>query len=295
MKCRVLDLPAKDALFNTALDQFLLEKGSEGQINLAFTTWRHSVLVGNSQSVALDVDVKECGERAISVMRRFSGGQAVYLDENYIVFSLAGHRSFFPTGTTFLDKLRQQMCQAMLIPLRRIGVPASFFEPDNLVIREPSRIRTIGNSGQVIKRDSVLVQASIRYDLPDSSLREMLAVLKINGKSLKKFFKPAKTALGWVREFANVDIGEIKKALFEEIARSYGCEGYYTDILEQAEIERIEELAAELSAKLPLVDKPTYRARGVCYFYLGGQCIVPEIAHFLPQVKPSTVADSTIA
>jgi lipoate-protein ligase A len=290
IQCKVLDLPVKGALFNTALDQFLLQKASQGEFSLVFTRWQPSVLIGNSESLALDVDQQECKKRGVSIMRRFSGGQAVYLDENYIVFSLAGPRSCFPSS---LDNLRKQLCEAMVGALRRCGIPAVFLGPDNLIVNFP-KVRTIGNSGQVIKRDAVLLQASVRYDLTDDSLRQMLRVLKINGQSLSEFFKPAKEALACVKEFANMDIDELKKELAEEILISYQCQSYYYDRLEPEAERKIEELAINLISDMRLEDKPHYEAKGVCYFYLNGRCIIPEIVDFLPYNKPSTHFDSFI-
>ncbi len=294
MKCRVLDLPAQGVLFNTALDQFLLERASQRQFTIAFTKWQPSVLIGNSQSLKLDVNSETCRENGVGIMRRFSGGQAVYLDENYIVFSLAGPRDCFPAGDKYLDKLRQQLCWACIRALEKLGVPARFSEPDNLIIDQP-RERTIGNSGQVIKRDSVLVQASLRYNLTDDSLKTMLAVLKTNGQSLREFFQPAKAALAWIREFTDVGVSEVKKTLVEELLSSYGCRDCYGDGLEPEEKSAVEELAASLFSDMRLEDKPEYRPRGVCYFYLDGRCVVPEIANLLPSVRPSTHLDSTIS
>lgn len=278
----------ESAVFNTALDQFLLGKAGQGELTLAFTRWLPSVLVGNSQSLALDVDLPECQRRGVSVMRRLSGGQSVYLDDSYIVFTLAGPRALFPAS---LDALREQLCRAVLCALEPLGVPAEFFPPDNLIIS--SQRRTLGNSGQVIKRDAVAVGASLRYDLTHRNLAEMLAVLKTNGKSLTDFFEPAKRALAWLREFTAASQERVKELLVREIAVSYGQKDVRRNNLAAEEVREIRRISVSLAAAR-LKDKPGYVARGVCYFYLGGICNVPEVARLLPKSPPSTAADSTI-
>ncbi|TSC74973.1 MAG: lipoate-protein ligase A [Parcubacteria group bacterium Gr01-1014_30] len=288
-KCRILDLPPANALYNTALDKFLLEKAAQGEFTLAFTRWFPSVLVGRSQNIALDVDLAECQKRGIGVMRRLSGGQAVYLDDSYIVFTLAGPRSHFPTK---LDDLRRQICEASAKALRQLGIPAVFYKPDNLVV-DSDRLKTLGNSGQVIKREVVAVEASIRYDLPTSGLQEMLAVLRTNGRSLKEFFEPAKRSLACIKHFRESYPKLVKAFLAGAIATSYGCEVYNDSLAPEEDVE-VHRRAAELAAE-PLQDQPHYTSRGVCYFYLNGRCIVPEIADFLAEVKPSTYLESTIS
>lgn len=290
MMLRVVEfLNPESAVFNTALDQFLLEKAAQGEFTLAFTRWLPSVLVGNSQSLALDVDLPECLRRRVGVMRRLSGGQAVYLDDSYVVWTLAGPRALFPAS---LNALREQMCRAMLKALSPLGVPADFSPPDNLVVRS-QRLRTLGNSGQVIKRDAVAVGASLRYDLPDSGLAEMLAVLKTNGKSLREFFEPVRRSLAWLKEFTSTSQEQVRERLAREIAASYGCGDWRRGDLAPEEEREVQQLVEPLTAAR-LEDKQSYAARGVCYFYLGGICNVPEIARLLPKSPPSTAEDSTI-
>ena len=142
----LMNLNTQSAVVNTALDQLLLERAEQGNFTFAFTSWRPSILVGNSQSLALDVDLKECERLKVEMMRRFSGGQAVYLDEHYIVFTVAGPRNLFPESLT---ELREQLCQIALCALKPLGIPVEFFPPDNLIVNSP-RIRTLGSSGQVI-------------------------------------------------------------------------------------------------------------------------------------------------
>src|SRR3989338_7019146 len=148
MKCRVLDLPAEDAAKNIALEQILLENAEETEeFTIAFTRWMPTVSIGNSKNLHLDVDQEACKRHGVAVVRRFSGGQAVYVDESYISFVVAGPRTLFPVSLT---ELRKQLCDAMLRALQGFKIPARFYKPDNLIISTP-RIRTLGNSGQVIK------------------------------------------------------------------------------------------------------------------------------------------------
>lgn len=290
MRCRILDLPTNSALHNTALDGFLLQEAAKGVFTLAFTQWRPSVLIANSQSLVLDVDEGACEREGVEITRRLSGGKSVYVSGNHLVFSLAGPRFCFSSD---LNELRRQVCKANIKALQKLGVPADFFRPDHIVISAPS-IRTLGSSGQVIKKDAVALGMTIRYQLTDDDLQKMLAVLKINGQSLTGFFDQVKRVLASIREFVDVSREEVKAALTEEIVRAYGCNSFYHDNLDYEENQRIAELTRGLIADGRLKDQPTYQSRGICDLYLDGQCIVPEIAGFLPYSRPSSAADSTI-
>lgn len=292
MKCRVLDLPIDKGINNVALEQILLENAEKTQeFTIAFTRWRPTVSVGNSQSLQLDVDQKNCKKHGVAVVRRFSGGQAVYIDESYLSFIIAGPRTLFPVSLT---ELRKQLCNAMIRTLQKFEVPVGFYKPDNVVISTP-KIRTLGNSGQVIKSRAILVQGSIRHDLSETSLGLMLEVLRTNGQSLRGFTTQARNALAWASEFTSAGPDKIREALLKNLLKAYGCETFYKDALTPDEMRRIEFAVTEFHSNERFSDKETYRSRGVCYFYLNGECIVPEIAELLSYNKPSTHEDSMIA
>lgn len=293
MRCRVLSLPASNALYNTALDQYLLERAALGEFTVAFTRWEPSVLLGNSQSMALDVDLPECQKRGVLVMRRFSGGKAVYLNANHIVLTIVGPREYFLANWKGISAMRRPPCEAAIRALRRFNVPAGFFKPDHVVI-PGAKIRPLGSSGQSIKQRACVIGTSIRYDLTDDTLREMLAVLKINGRSLSRFFEPVRESLAWIKQFTNVAPEDIKTSLVEEIVKEYGLEGWYSSELDSSENLRVEELASRLIADGRISDKPSYRSWGICDLYLNGRPNIPEIASFLPYSPPSTAEDSTI-
>lgn len=279
MKCRVIETPLKDAFFNLALEQFLLEKSLEGELMIALTNWLPSVSVGISQSISLDVNLKECEKRNIKVVRRFSGGRAVYLDEDYIVVYVAGSRSYFPSK---MEDLRKQLCELFLPVLNELGVPAKFFPPDNLVIDKPY-IRMIGNSGQVVKKDVVLLQSSLRYNLTKSGIKTMLSVLKTNGFDLMNFEKQIENRLSYIKEFTEAKIDYVKKKIIERVISYYNCDSYYFQNLNDREKDTIEKLSKNLITENSIEDKPYYRSRGVCYLYCGEECIVPEMKNIIQQ------------
>jgi lipoate-protein ligase A len=292
MKCRVLNLPADSGAKYTALDQILLENAERrNEFTIAFTEWTPTVSIGNSQNLMLDVNVEACGRRSVPIVRRLSGGQAVYVDGNYIVASVAGPRESFPASIT---KIRNQLSEAVGEALREVGVPATFYEPDNLIVGSP-RERTLGNSGQVIKSKSVAVHGSVRYDLPEESLQCMLDVLKTNGCDISAYASSVRDSLASAKEFTQAGKSEIRERMAAQLMRAYGCSDFYEDTLKVDEIARLEQAAADLTSQGRLKGKEGYKSRGVCYFYLNGRCIVPEIARLLGYNSPSTHIESTLA
>ncbi len=74
----ILDLDPADPAFGLALEEVLLESARSGADTLRFWVNDRCVIVGRSQAVECEVDLSRLGELHIPVLRRISGGGAVY-------------------------------------------------------------------------------------------------------------------------------------------------------------------------------------------------------------------------
>ena len=289
LEWRVLNLKEKCGSFNTALDMVLLESvgNSESNPAIVLTEWKPTVSLGNSQNYFLDVDEEACKKNNVQVIRRRSGGQAVFLDENYFVFSVIAKPDMFPRDLTLL---RKWFCNLVVELLHDYDIPAEFYRPDNVVIRNENNFKTIGNSGQVITNKSVVVHGSVRHSL--KNLDVMLDVLKVNGQKLQPYEGEIKNILSDVTRYnKEIKKDDLKIAFLNNFARKYSAK-YIQDDLKDSEIEKINALAENLTENVHGEKK--YKSKGVCYFFLDGQNLVPSLQKFLPYNTPSAWQDSVI-
>jgi len=291
LEARLIDLGKKDGKFNVNIEIPIIESTAQGKVQptLVFTEWEPTVLVGNSQSLALDVDSNACDRHNVNVLRRNSGGQSVYLNEGYLVFALIGKKEDFDWGPEYV---RRSVSNIVSNTLNSFGVPSEFAEPDNVIIKENGQTKTIGNAGQVFKQHAILAQGSIRYKL--SQYDTMLDVLKINGHKLHPYSSEIKNVLRDVVTYApTVTKQEIKQKLAENFAKAYDL-NFTPGNLTIHELARVNELSTSEAIANRLQDKPTYSTRGVCYFAVSGENLVPSTKNILGYVRPSNREDSTI-
>lgn len=290
---RTVRLNPQDSYFNVALDEALLELVKEGRIppTIVFTEWTPTISVGFSQDVNKDVDLDALNKHNATLVRRVSGGQAVYLDEGYIVFSIIAPRSYFPQN---IDELRKYVCEVMAETLKENNVPAEFYPPDNIILRTGKNIMTIGNSGQRITKEAIAVHGSIRYDL--LNFENMLDMLMTNGNKLNQFSEAIKQYLGYVKMFSNIPKEDLKENLLKNLLKRFNAVSVDGRLKPRTDYAKIMELTISRYRNkewiFNAVSQPT--SKGVCYFYLNGKCIIPEIEHFLPYNKPSGLPDATI-
>lgn len=293
-KWRIVKLDLKDGFFNTALDEALLESIGKGESDptIVITKWLPTVSIGRSQSVVLDVNQEYCQDKGIFIVRRMSGGQAVFLNEDYLVFSIVAPSKYFSKDLT---ELRRSFSETVVNVLVRVGIPAEFFPPDNEVVNQNNKFKTLGNTGQICRRDVICVHGSIRYEITENNFELMLKALKVNGKSIEPFRSNVRECLACVKEYSNISKEDLTNRLVEGLIEEHFNQDYYEGILTDEEIKKIGELINKRYANpLFIQDKPGYKPRGICHITLNGVPLVREVAMILPYNKPSTVEESMI-
>lgn len=290
LEWRVIDCEEKDGISNTALDLALLEEVAEDKSEaiITFTNWKPTVSLGNSQNYFLDIDEEACKKKNVDIVRRKSGGQAVYLDDGYFVFSIIAKPEILPRDLT---RLREWFCYTTIGMLKELQVKTEFYPPDNIIHNDREKLKTLGNSGQVITNKAVVIHGSLRYKL---NLDAMLEVLKVNGHNLEPFKKEIGEILADIKTLnSNIKKEDLRNGFLNSFTRINGSK-YFEDELNNSELEKIEQIKSEIGSKKYKLGEPNFKSKGICYFFLNGQNLVKVLQPFLPYNKPSTVLDSTI-
>jgi lipoate-protein ligase A len=263
--CRVIDLPKRDGVFNTLIDEYFLDQENLDFVIL-FTHWRPTVSVGNSQSVAADINLNAVKKYGLDLVRRRSGGESVLVDKEYIVFSVIGKRAYFPQDLTYL---RRGISESVASALAKFGVPAEYHSPDNVIVRKPA-LQTLGNAAQIIRQHAVAMHGSVRYCLAEENLTKMVETLMMNGISLEPYREDVRRVLGCVSQFTGARKEEVKTAILQKLLDLFGFRQYHSDYLSEREEKEIRGLLSN-----PIEDRPGYRSRGVCNLNLNGKCLLP--------------------
>ena len=107
---RLLDLEYLDAPSNLALEEAIARKVGEGESPPTLRLWRNrnAAVIGENQSATAELQLDACKELGVEVVRRFTGGGAVYHDLGNLNYSICTrkpspsspelHRSIFRLG-----------------------------------------------------------------------------------------------------------------------------------------------------------------------------------------------------
>jgi lipoate-protein ligase A len=151
---RVLPMEMHDAATNMAIDEAVSEAVAAGDVRptIRFYRWEPSaVSIGRFQSLADEVDRAACDADGVDVVRRRTGGGAVYHDTaGEVTYSVVGPEAAFPSD---IEDSYRDICDRVVDGLDRLGIDATF-APVNDVVADG---RKCSGSAQT-RRDGVLLQ-----------------------------------------------------------------------------------------------------------------------------------------
>lgn len=175
------------AAMNVALDEVLCQQVTQGHRPSTLRFWRWSeqaVILGRCQSVLNEVDTQVAEKLGIRIVRRMTGGGAMFLQPHgAITYSL-----YLPENLLTGIPLRQsyQVCESWVIDcLNQLGVDA-YHAPLNDIACSMGKI---GGAAQARRNGVVLHHTTMAYDMDPG---EMVSVLRIGKEKLSD--KPAITS-----------------------------------------------------------------------------------------------------
>lgn len=170
--------PASPAL-NVALDDVLTRRVGAGERppTLRFWAWAApGVILGRFQSLRNEVDVAEAAARGVAVVRRTTGGGAMFVQPGATITYSLSLPEHYVEGLSFAQSYAA-LDSWVVAGLRDLGVDA-WYAPLNDIASAEGKI---GGAAQARRGRAVLHHTTVSYEMnPD----EMLSVLRIGREKL---------------------------------------------------------------------------------------------------------------
>ncbi|MDO9537575.1 MAG: biotin/lipoate A/B protein ligase family protein [Thermoplasmata archaeon] len=236
MNWRLVDSDLQEPAYTVAADEAMTMARSKDIVpnTLHFYRRKHpTVSLGYFQKADIVLNLEFCKENDIQIVRRTTGGSAIYTDSNHLIYGLAVNEETLPGSR---EQTFKKVCSAIVLGLEYMGVKA-VFKPVNDVLVDG---RKISGSAQMRRWGIILQHGTL---ILRNEPEMMLGALKMDMQKVKeRGLKPATyaTSLAEVMDEPPA-IVNVKKALESSFERIFDISLVRTDF-SMYEKDKIEEL-----------------------------------------------------
>ncbi len=226
-----------------AIDEAILIAVSEKKVlpTLRFYRWNPSAIsIGTFQSMNDEVDIEKCKAMGVDVIRRITGGGAVYHDaKGEVTYSISvpiGHRL---APSDILESYRI-ICNGIVEGLKQFGIDAQFSPINDVTVGE----RKISGNAQTRRRGVLLQHGTILVDFDPET---MFSLLKVPDEKMRdKKIKAVRRRVTSIKHELgrNVPLDEVAEVMLHAFEKALNIE-LVEDKLTKYELELVEKIKKE--------------------------------------------------
>ncbi len=217
---RLLKLETRNAFMNMAIDEAVLKARIARMVpnTLRFYRWKPSaVSIGRFQKVSEEVYVENCRRHGVDIVRRITGGGAVYHDyEGEITYSVVISEK--DVGSKDVISAYNLICRGLIEAARILGVNADFnpgnpTQCPNITIDK----RKFSGSAQLHKKRILLQHGTF---LVQTDLEKMFTFLRVPwARSLENVLRAARKRLTSIEQELQSTVSN--EGAYEALARGF--------------------------------------------------------------------------
>jgi len=169
---RIIDTGVVEGRLNIALGQALVEAHQAGAVpdTLRFLRFPPTALIGRHQALEQEINLDYCREHDIGVVRRITGGGAIYLDPGQLGWELAVKRATLKIAS--LADVAREICTAVAAGISSLGIDAQYRPRNDIEVDG----RKISGTGGFFDGDTLFYQGTV---LVDMNPQHMVAALRV--------------------------------------------------------------------------------------------------------------------
>lgn len=212
---RVIDTGLRGGRENISFDQAMIDAHVAGDIpdTIRFLRFPKTVLIGRHQALSNEIRTDYCEENDIGIVRRITGGGAIYFDEGQLGWELVFSRKTL--GISTLPELTQAICEAAAMGLSKLGIEAAFRPRNDIEVDG----RKLCGTGGFFDGDTLFYQGTLLIKMDPSIMVKALKVPE--AKLAKRDLDSAEQRVVTLDELLDGDVPDlatIQQAMLEGFA-----------------------------------------------------------------------------
>lgn len=225
---------SNDPRYNIALEEYVTKYLNPDEEFILLWQNDNSIIIGRYQNTVEEVNAEFVKEQNVNVVRRLSGGGAVYHDMGNLNFSLIVNKG--EGGIDF-----KEFIKPVVNVLQKLGVPAEFNSRNDIAIEG----KKFSGNAQLLYRNRVLHHGTILFNANLDVVQHALKVKadKIESKGVKSVRSRVTNVIDYLPEPITID--EFKVFLLKELFNELGYPEVKEYELTAEDQARVKQLMAE--------------------------------------------------
>ena len=252
MKWRLIEQMPHPAAMNMAIDHAVYESVANGRENptIRFYKWLNSSVSIGAYQNPKEINMDACKKHNIGIVRRMTGGRAVFHDKADFTYSvIAPIRAF----NYSIENAYKQICSWIINALSELGINAAL-ENKNDIIVDGKKIS--GNASKAMEKGIYLQHGTLIYDV---NFDVMPQVLNISQDLVKE-------KIASILQLKRINQQKVYDTLKSNFAAS---KEFKTEQLSKYELMRAQDLADTKYNTLMLPIGTLMKNKGACYVERG--------------------------
>ena len=225
---RYLKNPSTNPYYNMAFDEYCLESLSIDEP--VFYLWqnRPAVIVGFNQEVNTEVNLDYLKENGIDLVRRVTGGGAVYHDLENLNYTIVGR-------SEDLERDYPEYASLLAKALQTLGVPATLSGRNDILVEG----RKVSGFAKRVCKNRLMVHGTLMYNVDVDVLTNVLnpSTTKLQSKGIASVRSRVANLCDYLPEIP--DIQTFSQRLEEILSNNYTDTEYQLTETDLANIQRL--------------------------------------------------------
>ncbi len=224
-----------DPYINLAIEEYVLNNFGEEDTYLLFYVNEPSIIIGKNQNSIEEINTDYVEEQGIKVVRRLSGGGAVYHDEGNLNFSFITKDD----GDSFHNFAK--FTEPVVKALNSINVPAELIGRNDLLIEG----RKFSGNAQFSSRGRMFSHGTLMLD---SNIEHIVSALNVNQEKIEsKGIKSIRSRVANIAEFLENEISmeDFKELILKSIFEVDDVKNVPEFVLSEEDWNNIHEISKE--------------------------------------------------
>lgn len=221
-----------DPRINLAIEEYILRHLDQEETYLLFYINKPSIIIGKNQNTIEEINADYVNEHDIQIVRRLSGGGAVYHDLGNLSYSFITKDD----GSSFHDF--KKFTKPVIDALHQMGVNAELVGRNDIQVED----KKVSGNAQFATRGRMFSHGTLMFD---SELEKVVSSLNVKQEKIEsKGIKSIRSRVANIRDYMdkNITIEEFKQLILDYISgQEGGLEQYHLNDQDWEKINEISE------------------------------------------------------